>query len=155
LRALLFPIPPLTEQAHIVARIESLLARVNAARERLAKAPAILKRFRQSGLAAACSGRLTAAWRNADAECDDRMPDKWKAVSLGELLDEIFDGPFGSNLKTADYTENGVRVIRLENIGYLKFVSSKKTYISEEKYAQLRKHTVTEGDIIFGSFIDD
>ena len=57
------PLPPLVEQKRIVAKVEALLARVNAARERLAKVPAILKRFRQSVLAAACSGRLTEDWR--------------------------------------------------------------------------------------------
>ncbi len=56
-------LPPLPEQKRIVAKVEDLLARVNAARERLARVPAILKRFRQSVLAAACSGRLTADWR--------------------------------------------------------------------------------------------
>ena len=58
------PLAPKAEQKHIVAKVEQLLARVNAARERLAKVPEILKRFRQSVLAAACSGRLTADWRN-------------------------------------------------------------------------------------------
>jgi type I restriction enzyme S subunit len=60
-------IPPLAEQRRIVAKVEELLARVNAARERLARVPAILKRFRQAVLAAACSGRLTAAWRDGQA----------------------------------------------------------------------------------------
>ena len=57
------PFAPLAEQKRIGAKVEQLLARVNAARERLAKVPEILKRFRQSVLAAACSGRLTADWR--------------------------------------------------------------------------------------------
>lgn len=57
------PLPPVAEQRRIVAKVEELLARVNAARERLAKVPAVLKRFRQAVLAAACSGRLTADWR--------------------------------------------------------------------------------------------
>lgn len=56
-------LPPLAEQKRIVAKVEALLARVNAARTRLANVPAILKRFRQSVLAAACSGQLTADWR--------------------------------------------------------------------------------------------
>ena len=56
-------VPPLPEQRRIVAKVEELLGRVNAARARLAKVPAILKRFRQSVLAAACSGELTAEWR--------------------------------------------------------------------------------------------
>jgi type I restriction enzyme S subunit len=57
-------LPPLAEQQRIVAKVDALLARVNAARQRLAKVPAILKRFRQSVLAAACSGRLTGGWRD-------------------------------------------------------------------------------------------
>jgi type I restriction enzyme S subunit len=61
-------LPPLAEQQRIVAKVEALLARVNAARQRLAKVPTILKRFRQSVLAAACSGRLTADWREKQEE---------------------------------------------------------------------------------------
>ena len=56
-------IPPLNEQYRIVAKLEKLLSRVDAAQARLATIPRILKRFRQSVLAAACSGRLTADWR--------------------------------------------------------------------------------------------
>jgi len=61
-------LPPLVEQRRIVAKVDELLGRVNAARERLARVPAILKRFRQSVLAAACSGRLTEDWRNNSAD---------------------------------------------------------------------------------------
>lgn len=57
------PLAPLVEQRRIVEKVEQLLARVDAARERLAHVPAILKRFRQAVLAAAFSGRLTADWR--------------------------------------------------------------------------------------------
>jgi type I restriction enzyme S subunit len=60
-----FPLPPLAEQRRIVALLEALLGKVAACQRRLAKIPALLKRFRQSVLAAACSGRLTADWREA------------------------------------------------------------------------------------------
>ena len=49
-----------------MAKVEALLERVNKARGRLDRVPDILKRFRQSVLAAACSGRLTADWRAAN-----------------------------------------------------------------------------------------
>jgi len=62
-----FLVPPLAEQKRIVAKVEELLGRVNAARARLARLPALLKRFRQSVLAAACSGQLTAEWREDTA----------------------------------------------------------------------------------------
>jgi type I restriction enzyme S subunit len=50
------PISPTKEQRRIVAKVEELLAQVNQVRERLARVPTILKRFRQSVLSAACSG---------------------------------------------------------------------------------------------------
>jgi type I restriction enzyme S subunit len=71
LRKLEVAVPPACEQQRIVVKVEALLARVNAARQRLAKAPAILKRFRQSVLAAACSGRLTADWREEQKQCGE------------------------------------------------------------------------------------
>ncbi|HYX32757.1 MAG TPA: restriction endonuclease subunit S [Oligoflexus sp.] len=66
----------------------------------------------------------------------------------------IFDGPFGSSLKTSDYTEVGVRVLRLENIGRTIFMDE-KTYISPEKYSTLTRHTIQEGDVLFSSFVAD
>jgi type I restriction enzyme S subunit len=161
LKQLEIPLPPLAEQKRIVAKVAALLARVNATKERLAKVSMILKRFRQSVLAAACSGRLTADWRNENKTEDEpegsELPSGWHWVPIKELLPPggIFDGPFGSNLKTSDYTDNGVQVVRLENVGSLQFFHQKETYISQEKYKILFKHTVGAGDIIFASFIDE
>jgi type I restriction enzyme S subunit len=56
-------IPPLLEQRRIVARVEALLDQVTRVKARLVRVQAILKRFRQAVLAAACSGRLTEGWR--------------------------------------------------------------------------------------------
>jgi len=84
------PIPPLAEQKRIVEAVERLTARVDAARERLAKVPFILKRFRQAVLAAACSGRLTEDWRNADA--DDDLPFGWKVKPLASAIAGLEQG---------------------------------------------------------------
>jgi len=73
LRDIEIPLPPLPEQKRIVEAIERLTARVDAARDRLANVPAILKRFRQAVLAAACSGRLTEAWRETKAVADGSL----------------------------------------------------------------------------------
>jgi type I restriction enzyme S subunit len=58
-----FPLPPLPEQHRIVTKLEALLAQVNRSKDHLAEVPPLIKRFRQSVLAAACSGRLTEDWR--------------------------------------------------------------------------------------------
>jgi type I restriction enzyme S subunit len=56
-------IAPLNEQNRIADKLDSMLAKVDAAQARLDKIPNILKRFRQSVLAAATSGELTKEWR--------------------------------------------------------------------------------------------
>jgi len=149
-------VPPLAEQKRAVAKIEELFACTKSSRARLSSAALILTRFRQSVVAAACSGRLTADWRKDDSELSE-LPSSWRWQPVEELLTKggIFDGPFGSNLKTSDYTADGVRVIRMQNIGWLKFLGSKQTFVSEKKYESLIRHTVGAGDIIFSSFIED
>ena len=83
------------------------------------------------------------------------LPNVWVWQSLGNLNVDVFDGPFGSNLKTSDYVDTGVRVIRLENIGYLEFIDDKYSYVTEEKYESIQRHTVHGGDLIFSSFISE
>lgn len=53
------PLPPLAEQKRIADKLDTVLARVDACRDRLTRVAPLLKRFRQAVLAAATSGRLT------------------------------------------------------------------------------------------------
>ena len=82
-----------------------------------------------------------------------RVSDGWGWVRLGNLDVDISDGPFGSNLKGSDYVGNGIRVIRLENIGVLEFHNDKASYITLKKYKTISKHSVTAGDVIVSSFV--
>lgn len=56
MEAWLIPLPPLPEQIRIADKLDALLSRVEAGRERLERVPGLLKRFRQSVLSAAVSG---------------------------------------------------------------------------------------------------
>jgi len=66
-----FPLAPLAEQKRIADKLELLLGRVDACRARLDRVPGLLKRFRQSVLAAATSGKLTKEWRNQNSGIAD------------------------------------------------------------------------------------
>lgn len=101
------PLPPLNEQRRIVAKIEALGAHSRRAREALDAVPGLIEQFRQSVLAAAFRGDLTADWRtqNPDIEpasallerikLEDKeipeflnlheLPQGWKWVSLGSI----------------------------------------------------------------------
>ena len=110
LKNLPIPLPPLSEQQRIVARVEAFLTHINAARDKLSRVPLIMKKFRQAVLAAACSGRLTEGWReenpdklstidvidfiNANkkkitdpSEYNGDYPESWIPIKIGDLFD--------------------------------------------------------------------
>jgi type I restriction enzyme, S subunit len=156
-------VPPLAEQQRIVAQVEALLARTTATRERLAKVPAVLKRFRQAVLAAACDGRLTVEWRRARAslwrnssperwhncqESDDLqyIPTDWQWSSVGELCVAIVDCPHS----TPKWTSSGRVCLRTTNFrpGYLDLTSVR--YVSESTYRErIKRLEPLPGDVLY------
>jgi type I restriction enzyme, S subunit len=70
---------PLNEQQRIVDKLNTIIPKIKDAKDRIEKIPKILKKFRQSVLAAACSGRLTEEWRETNKE----------VKSASELLNQI------------------------------------------------------------------
>jgi type I restriction enzyme S subunit len=79
IESLKFPLPPLDEQKRIAEKLDTLLARVDSCQSHLERVPQILKRFRQSVLAAATSGRLTEDWREERA-----VNGEWEESTFGE-----------------------------------------------------------------------
>jgi type I restriction enzyme, S subunit len=75
-----FLLAPFLEQRCIVLTVDRLLALVDRSHARLNNVPRILKAFRQSVLAAACSGRLTEEWR------ESRHAPQWETIVLKNLL---------------------------------------------------------------------
>nr|WP_290701173.1 restriction endonuclease subunit S [Halomonas sp. UBA3074] len=85
LKALEFALPPLAEQKVIADTLDTLLAQVDSTKARLERIPEILKRFRQSVLAAAVSGRLTEEWRSESDYSQEGYPASWSFRSLSEV----------------------------------------------------------------------
>ena len=75
------PLPPLAEQARIVARIETLFAQIDEAEEKLRAAADTFAARRAALLHAAFTGRLTAAWRTAHG----RSLDEWMPKELQDV----------------------------------------------------------------------
>jgi type I restriction enzyme S subunit len=142
-----FPLPPLAEQKRIVAKVEQLLAKVDAARQRLAKAPALLKRFRQSVLAAACSGQLTAEWRGDDGESQPReIPSGWKATTVAAACVEVVDCPHS----TPRWTSEGHFCVKTTQFspGHLDLTSP--FYVTTETYRDRTKRLKPQpGDVLY------
>jgi type I restriction enzyme S subunit len=79
LEVLPIPIAPIAEQTRISDKLDTVLSRVDACRDRLARVAPLLKRFRQSVLAAATSGKLTEDWRV-------QHETSWTTGTVGDLL---------------------------------------------------------------------
>ena len=96
------------------------------------------------------------AWRthHGPRRVSDNLPPGWKLTQLQDLAASepraITDGPFGSNLKTAHYTSDGPRVVRLQNIGDGVFRRG-DAHISQEHYEALIQHAVQAGDLVVAS----
>jgi len=82
------------------------------------------------------------------------IPDLWTWGTIDQISapvnHSLTDGPFGSDLKTSHYTDNGPRVIRLQNIGDGVF-NDEIAHISEEHYNELINHRIFAGDIVLAS----
>ncbi len=133
-----FFLPPLNEQKRIIEKLDTILPKVKNAKARLEKISAILKKFRQSILSAACSGRLTEDWR------EGKNLAEWEEVSLKSVLEELSYG----TAKKCDYlVRAGIPVLRIPN------VSSGKLDLSDLKYAcfeikELQKLSLRKNDVL-------
>jgi type I restriction enzyme, S subunit len=78
-------------------------------------------------------------------------PKGWPTKNLEKSVLIMRDGPFGSNLKTEHYTEDGIRIIRLQNIEPNEFNDSNKEFVSEAHAATLKKHICLAGDVLVGT----
>ncbi|CAI3966812.1 restriction endonuclease subunit S [Alteromonas macleodii] len=138
-----FTLAPIEEQKRIADKLDSVLAKVEAARARLDKIPVILKRFRQSVLAAATSGELTKDWS------EDRDKKNWLEYTLNDIAD-IRD-PHPSH-RTPKIVEGGVPYIGIGDIsnkGVINFENARK--VSEEVLKEHNKrYQLNEGDFVFG-----
>jgi type I restriction enzyme S subunit len=167
-------IPPPAEQKRIVLKVEALLARVDAARARLAKVQAILKRFRQSVLAAACSGRLTADWRESHPDIypssalltsirqdtgatpakttgadhyDIEAPESWCWTTLDVLLSDIEAGKNFTCIERPPI-KGEVGVVKVSAVSWGEFDELASKTCPNPKLVN-PKHFIKEGDFLF------
>lgn len=139
LERLTIPLAPLAEQKRIADKLDALLARVDACRRRLDRVPQLIKRFRQAVLAAATAGDLTADWRESNNVGES---------SEVKLLKELVKIDVGFAFKSSEYINNGVRLLRGDNIepGKLRWQDAK--CFDSEKLHSFQHLMLNEGDVI-------
>lgn len=82
----------------------------------------------------------------------NKIPFSWQSICLSDIFfdpqNEIVSGPFGSNLKTSDYTNDGVPILRIQNVQRNALVFKNIKHISQYKADQLSRHSYKKGDIV-------
>jgi type I restriction enzyme S subunit len=128
-----FVLAPLAEQKVIADKLDTLLAQVENTKARLERIPKILKRFRQSVLAAAVSGRLT------------EMPNALatEMLTVGQLAVDI---RYGTSKKCSE-SAGSTPVLRIPNIGdgYINQNNLKFADFDEKERAKL---ALQQGDLL-------
>jgi type I restriction enzyme S subunit len=81
-------------------------------------------------------------------------PMGWPLSRIRDLAIKYSDGPFGSNLKSDHYVPNGMRVIRLQNIGVGQLIDTDRAFISFEHFNSISKHECRPGDVLIGTLGD-
>jgi type I restriction enzyme S subunit len=78
----------------------------------------------------------------------------WRDLVVGDLVAagtaEVRTGPFGTQLRAADYTPDGVPVLNVRNLGYGTIRRASVERVDEEVQHRLAGHLLAEGDIVFG-----
>src|SRR5690554_715151 len=140
LKGLDFALPPLAEQKVIADKLDTLLAQVENTKARLERIPQILKRFRQSVLAAAVSGRLTEEWREQQNNTD------WKLSTLDLVSECIVDCPHS----TPKWSETGKYCVRTTAFNPFYLDLSKQGFVCEEVYQdRIKRLKPLPGDILY------
>ena len=159
---------PLNEQKRITDKLDSLLARVDACRDRLDRVRLILDRFRQTVLAAATSGEITEDWRTErkisdlgydteeeltgfnfmDAVCfgNFRFPASWNVNRLGEIAEIV--GGVTKDSKKQDLADEELPYLRVANVqrGFLDLNEIKTIRVPQRRIEEL---LLKRGDILF------
>jgi type I restriction enzyme, S subunit len=161
------PLPPPAEQDRIVRSLAELLNAVKASQAKLSRVSAILKRFRQAALSAACSGKLTEDWREAQGEVEaassrwnlselaplqldslSELPESWVYRRLDEISERVSVGHVGLTSQHYCSKEVGVAFVRSQNVRPGRFEMDDSMYITPAFHRVLKKSQLKAGDLL-------
>ena len=132
---------PLNEQKRIADKLDAVLAKVDACRDRLDRIPVILKRFRQAVLSAAILGKLSIEWRSG------RLTEEWSSCTLKDACLSITDGDH----QAPPQIETGIPFITISaiNDGKLRLEKASR-FVPESYFDNLKEDRKPQmGDILF------
>jgi type I restriction enzyme S subunit len=153
------PSPGPSEQAEIVSVLNREISRIDGLITKKTRFIELLKEKRQALITHAVTKGLdpNVKMKDSGVEWIGDIPVYWLVAQLGKISIARCDGPFGSGLKSEHYQPDGVRVIRLQNIGWASFKDGNEAFISHEHWQDVLGggHEVLPNDVLIGGLGDD
>ena len=149
--------PPLPEQTAIVRYLDHVDERIRRYISGKQKLIRLLEEEKQAVIHRAVTRGLdpNVRLKPSGVEWLGYVPVHWEVMPLRRLAISRCDGPFGSGLKSSHYTDQGIRVVRLQNIGHAQFNNSDSAFIAPSHYATLGDHTVEPEDLLIAGLGDE
>jgi len=150
-------LPPKDEQRTIAAFLDRETAKIDALVAKKERLIELLQEKRTALITHAVTKGLdpNVPMKDSGVEWLGQIPAHWECLALSRYTRSRCDGPFGSGLKSEHYSARGVRVIRLQNIGWAEFRDDDRAYIDPEYAHSLGDHTVKFGDILVAGLGDE
>ncbi|TDL01961.1 hypothetical protein EI067_02825 [Mycobacterium paragordonae] len=141
LKDTVIPIPPQEERARIIGAVRTAVDKQVSALPHVNAAARAIERFRQAVLAAACSGRLTADWR------DDAGVGDWDIERAADVCDKVQSG---GTPRSGFTDEPGVPFLKVYNIVDQQVdFDHRPQYVPESVHRSVLKKSVAyPGDVI-------
>lgn len=158
IRSVRFFAPSIEEQRVIASFLDHETARIDALIEEQQRLIELLKEKRQAVISHAVTKGLDrdVPMKDSGVEWLGEVPAHWEVLKLGHVTVDKCDGPFGSALKSEHYTDEGVRVIRLQNIRSGWFDDTDKAYIAQRYYyEEIGRGAVKPGDLLIAGLGDE
>lgn len=127
-----FPLPPFAEQQRIVAKLDAAFAQIDG----------VIEYSLQS---------KTELMNLFDVLIEKLITDPTEfsvPLTIGDLLDQVITGPFGSALHQSDYTSTGTAVINPQNLANGEIVFSADKFINDTKKHELSRYEIKVGDLL-------
>lgn len=80
---------------------------------------------------------------------NSKSSSSWQETMLGETVEKIAMGPFGSNIKVATFLSEGIPIISGDHLRGIRLEDKEYNFISEEHANRLKGANVYRGDVIF------
>ncbi len=151
-------VPSVHDQALISTFLDQETANIDALITEQQRLIELLQEKRQAVISHAVTKGLNpdAPMKDSGVEWLGEVPEHWEITKLGWISTSKCDGPFGSGLKSDHYVEEGVRVVRLQNIKNSGFDDGSAAFIDPDYYGRaLGDHDVLEADLLVAGLGDD